>query len=172
MNSDTPKSKVPTWLGFVLVITIATVVGGLARLTNDIYISTFLFNLDIQMPVSRWLESIGIGRLGIKAWWVFWFHWSEWLIAAILGVLIGVGLRDYWQVACVVCGIAFTLASDIFMLLSLPAEQLPYTTFDSWVYFSTFQWRIVSVLLMVLLAYLTSRSRDTTPEDIESIEPK
>jgi hypothetical protein len=164
MNSDTPKSTIPTWLRYVLVITIAAVVGSLARLTNDIYIGTFLFNLDVQMPVPRWLESIGVGRLGIGAWWVFWLYWSEWLMAAILGVLIGIGLRNDWQVACVVCGIAVTLASDIFMLLSLPAEQLHYRAFDSWVYFSTFQWRIVSVLLMVFLAHLNSGSRDTTPK--------
>jgi hypothetical protein len=135
----------------------AALFGGGAAFLSDVYFFPFWFDLGWRQPVANWIMAIGLGDAIAAYWNKIWFHMPDWLIATLLGILVGLCVRKTWLVASLCCGLAFVLTRELLFLLVL-GQPDPSVWSSPAVAALVYCWRVPSVVLVFLLAFVLSRT--------------
>jgi hypothetical protein len=107
-----------------------------------------LFLLFVKWPLGDWASSIGLGAV----WNIVWPHITDWPMAVMFGVAIGVSVRERWLVAALCGGLSFAYGG--FILVSLPglAAQVGTSAVVSFL-----AWKAFSAFLVLCTAFWSSR---------------
>lgn len=137
-----------------IVLIAGAFLGGLALdMVNSMFVLPFWIQLGFRRPVQDWLISIGLGSLA-GYYGMVWIQITDWLLAALYGIVIGILFPRRWLLASFCGGISFAYAT--FFLLSSPFSLATQFGLSAFVF--VLAWKVPSVLLVVGTAYLASRT--------------
>jgi hypothetical protein len=105
--------------------------------------------LGILMPVAHWLDGVG-GNVLVNCWFIFWVNATSWFLAAVIGILGGVFVKNHLVRYLVSFGVGFAIV-PITLHSYLNSEVPP---------FNSVLWHIVSIALVVLCGVLSHRRKE------------
>jgi len=138
--------------GSAVLIAGTILCGWVLDVINSVFIFPLWFQLGWRRPVQDWLISIGWGSIA-GSFGMVWVHTTDWLLAAVFGIAIGVLVPRRWLLVSFCGGVSFAYAT--YFLLSSTLSLL--SQFGLSVLASVLAWKVPSVLLVMGMAFLSSR---------------
>ncbi|MCH7987998.1 MAG: hypothetical protein IID46_02475 [Planctomycetes bacterium] len=157
MNNITEKPVLRAMINYLAIPICAAFIGGAVSFINAVYFTLPWMELGWRRPVQDWLVDIGLGSVA-GYWGIVWLFLPEWILAGILGVCIGLCLREKWLIAAISCAFAFISATDLIIYFS--GEDDPTSWFSADVSMTILLWRMPSFFILAAAAYMFSGSRE------------
>ena len=133
------------------------IAGGLIAFINN-FISVLWIGLEWRKPIADWLRSIGLPQV-IGYWSLVWINLPDWLMASILGLIIGLVFARKRPLAVSLVAVAgFIVLPHICILLF---SVHPWFFFGLDAALRGFAWSLIPIPLAILTAWLASRGRRT-----------
>ena len=133
------------------------VCGSIFAILDACYLFPLWEVLAWRRPVADWIINFGLGDTIAGYWGLVWLRVPQWLLAAILGIISGLCDSKNWLVTSLCCGLAFVLTPGLFLFVI--GQENPSAWFGPDVFISLQCWKVPSVVLVICLAFLSSRIR-------------
>jgi len=149
-NSQMRSSPIGRWIGWASCGVLVSVF-----VLSDL--QSFCCALGWNRRVAEWIVDLGFGEAIASKWMFISVFFPSWLVAAILGCVVGLCNRRGWFSASLACGIAYVLTPEICCVLCVSLHPVVY--FGWWAWLRSFGYSALLVPVMVLSAMAISGAR-------------